>query len=399
MTYERSILPGLLQRMQEPRRFLQVLAGPRQVGKTTLARQMMAEFGPNSTYATADAASSEDGVWIEQQWDAARFRCLEPGNASQSWLLVLDEVQKILNWSENVKWLWDRDSANGLDLRVVLLGSSPLLMQQGLSESLAGRFETIRVGHWSFPEMRDAFGLSVDQYMYFGGYPGAASLIGDEDRWRRYLLDSLIETTVSRDILLMNRVDKPALLRQLFRLGCVYSSQILSYQKMLGQLQDAGNTTTLAHYLELLAGAGMLCGLPKFSGEAVRQRGSSPKFQVLNNGLMTAQTMSTFLEVRRDPERWGRVAESAIGAHLANGAQLGDYELFYWREGSKEVDFVLRRGEKVLALEVKAGNRRTSLPGMAAFDKAFGRTKKLLVGSGGIPFEEFLSISPVALLG
>jgi len=252
--------------------------------------------------------------------------------------------------------------------------------------------------------MRDAFGLNLDQYVYFGGYPGAASLIGDEDRWRRYLQDSLIETTLSRDILLMNRVDKPALLRQLFRLGCAYSSQILSYQKMLGQLQDAGNTTTLAHYLELLAGAGMLCGLPKFSGDVMRQRGSSPKFQVLNNGLMTAQPQSSFAvtsfsEARRDPERWGRIAESAIGAHLANGAQLGDYEVFYWREGSREVDFVLRRGDKVLALEVKAGNRRTSLPGMAAFDKSFGKTKKMLVGTGGIPFEEFLSIPPVALLG
>ena len=374
------------------------------MGKTTLARQMMAAFGANSTYATADGASSEDGVWIEQQWEAARFRCLEPENSTKSWLLVLDEVQKIVNWSETVKWLWDRDSVNGLDLRVVLLGSSPLLVQQGLSESLAGRFEIIRVGHWSFPEMRDAFGLNLDQYVYFGGYPGAASLIGDEDRWRRYLQDSLIETTLSRDILLMNRVDKPALLRQLFRLGCAYSSQILSYQKMLGQLQDAGNTTTLAHYLELLAGAGMLCGLPKFSGDVMRQRGSSPKFQVLNNGLMTAQPQSSFAvtsfsEARRDPERWGRIAESAIGAHLANGAQLGDYEVFYWREGSREVDFVLRRGDKVLALEVKAGNRRTSLPGMAAFDKSFGKTKKMLVGTGGIPFEEFLSIPPVALLG
>jgi predicted AAA+ superfamily ATPase len=247
--------------------------------------------------------------------------------------------------------------------------------------------------------MRDAFGLNVDQYLYFGGYPGAASLIGDEERWRRYLLDSLIEMTISRDILMMNRVDKPALLAQLFRLGCAYSSQILSYQKMLGQLQDAGNTTTLAHYLDLLAGAGMLCGLPKFSGEVVRQRGSSPKFQVLNNALMTAQSAISFTEARRDPERWGRIAESAIGAHLANGAQMGEYELFYWREVSKEVDFVLRRGDKVLALEVKSGNRRTSLPGMTAFDKAFGPAKKLLVGTGGIPIEEFLQISPRALLG
>lgn len=394
MAYRRPVLDSLIRRMNEPRRFLQVLAGARQVGKTTLARQIMAAFGENSTYATADGASSEDGVWVEQQWDAARFRCAQAG----SWLLVLDEVQKISNWSETVKRLWDGDSAAHLDLRVILLGSSPLLMQQGLTESLAGRFEILRIGHWSFAEMRDAFGLNVDQYIYFGGYPGAASLIGEEARWRLYLLDSLIETTISRDILMMNRVDKPALLGQLFRLGCAYSSQILSYQKMLGQLQDAGNTTTLAHYLDLLAGAGMLCGLSKFSGQQVRQRGSSPKFQVLNNALMTAYSVTSFIATRQDPERWGRVAESAIGAYLANGAQMGDYELFYWREGSKEVDFVLRRGETVLAIEVKAGNRRTTLPGMAAFDKAFGPAKKLLVGSGGIPFEEFLQIQPAALL-
>ena len=393
-TYRRPVLDKVIRRMDEPRRFLQVLAGARQVGKTTLARQMMAEFGDDSSYATADGASSKDGVWIEQQWETARFRCQQAGR----WLLVLDEVQKIQHWSETVKRLWDRDSVDSLDLRVVLLGSSPLLVQQGLSESLAGRFEILRIGHWSYPEMHDAFGFTVDQYLYFGGYPGAASLIGDEDRWRRYLQDSLIETTLSRDILLMNRVDKPALLRQLFHLGCVYSSQILSYQKMLGQLQDAGNTTTLAHYLELLAGAGMLCGLPKFAGEIVRQRGPSPKLQVLNNGLMAAQSVTTFLVSRSDPERWGRIAESAMGAYLANSAQMGEYELFYWREVSKEVDFVLRKGDKTLALEVKAGNRRTSLPGMAAFDKAFGSTRKMLVGTGGIPFEEFLLIQPSSLV-
>jgi predicted AAA+ superfamily ATPase len=266
-----------------------------------------------------------------------------------------------------------------------------------LSESLAGRFEILRIGHWSFSEMQEAFDLTIDQYIYFGGYPGAAALIDDEERWRRYLLDSLIETILARDILLMNRVDKPALLRQMFRLGCEYSSQILSYQKILGQLQDAGNTTTLAHYLELLAGAGMLSGLSKFSGEVVRQRSSSPKLQVLNNGLMTAQLAGSFAETRQDPERWGRVAESAIGAYLANGALAGEFELFYWREASREVDFVLRKGKQLIALEVKAGRRPMALPGMAAFDKIYAPSKKLLVGTGGIPFEEFLCISAVEL--
>ncbi len=392
--FVRPVLEKLIARMQEPRRFLQVVAGARQVGKTTLVRQLIAAFGENSTYVTADSPVPNDGLWVEQQWEAARLRCRAAGR----WLLVLDEVQKVAGWSDAVKRLWDDDSFAGLDLRIVILGSSPLLVERGLVESLAGRFEMVRVPHWSYGEMAEAFGVTLDEYIYFGGYPGAASLMGDEDRWRRYLLDSLIETTVSRDILLMTRVDKPALLRQLFRLGCEYSAQILSFQKMLGQLQDAGNTTTLGHYLELLSGAGMLTGLPKYTGNAVRQRASSPKLEVMNNALMTAFGSLGFERTRANPELWGRVVESAVGAHLANGALSGDYELHYWREASREVDFVLRRGQETLAIEVKAGNHRTSLPGMAAFEKAFGRTKKLLVGTGGIPVEEFLRTNPSALV-
>jgi predicted AAA+ superfamily ATPase len=245
--------------------------------------------------------------------------------------------------------------------------------------------------------MQEAFGWSADEYIYFGGYPGAAPLIGDEERWRRYLLDSLIETTLSRDILLMTRVDKPALLRQLFRLGCEYSGEILSYQKMLGQLQDAGNTTTLAHYLDLLGGAGMVCGIQKFAGQAVRRRASSPKLQALNNALKSAQATESFAEVRRNPERWGRMVESAVGAYLSGFAMAGECEVFYWREAGKEVDFVLRRGDKVTAIEVKSGRTPNSLPGMAAFDRVYHPDKKLLVGSGGIPVEQFLRIPAASL--
>jgi predicted AAA+ superfamily ATPase len=393
-SFSRPVLAKLIQRMAEPRRFLQVLAGPRQSGKTTLARQLMKAFGDQASYSTADTLAPENTIWIEQQWGAARFRCRQAGR----WLLVLDEIQKIAGWSGVIKRMWDEDSAQNLDLRVVLLGSSPLLVQRGLAESLAGRFEMLRIGHWSFSEMHAAFGWRIEPYLYFGGYPGAASLIEDEDRWRRYLLDSLIETAVSRDILLMTRVDKPALLRQLFRLGCEYSGQILSYQKVLGQLQDAGNTTTLAHYVDLLTGAGMLCGLSKFSGEVVRQRGSSPKFQVLNNGLMTAQAAGSFLQAQQDPERWGRIAESAVGAHLANGALVGEYRLFYWRDASKEVDYVLQKGDRILAIEVKSGRQRTALPGMAAFARIYAPAEKLLIGTNGMSFREFLSVRPEELL-
>ncbi len=267
-------------------------------------------------------------------------------------------------------------------------------MKIGLSESLADRFEVIRVPHWSFGEMREAFDWGLDQFVFFGGYPGSAPLIGDEARWRRYIADALIETTLARDILLMTRVDKPALLRQLFQLGCDYSGQILAYQKMLGQLQDAGNATTLAHYLNLLAGAGMMTGLAKFAGQRVRQRGSSPKLQVLNTALISALSSLSFAAVREDGELWGRWVESAVGAHLVNSAMGTAMEVFYWRERGKEVDFVLRSGRTVVAFEVKSGRRRENLPGMEAFARAFAPQRRLLVGGQGITVEEFL-LSPV----
>lgn len=357
------------------------------MGKTTLARQALAAVDLPAHSASADEPTLRDRVWLAQQWDAARM--LARG-APRGALLVLDEVQKVTGWSETVKALWDADTAAGRDLRVVLLGSAPLLVQRGLTESLAGRFEIIRVPHWSWPEMRDAFGWDLDRYVYFGGYPGAAPLVDDEPRWARYVRDALIETTVSRDVLLLTRVDKPALLRRLLDLACAYSGQVLSYTKMLGQLQDAGNTTTLAHYLDLLGGAGMATGLEKFAGEAHRRRGSSPKLQVYNNALVTALAQRSFASARGDPEVWGRLVESAVGAHLLNTTPGTGAEVLYWRERNREVDFVVRRGDRLAAIEVKAGRRRDALPGMAAFDAAFHPGARWLVGGDGIPLHRFL---------
>ena len=312
-----TIHAELLKRLKEKRRFVQVLAGPRQVGKTTVVRQVMEAAKIPAHYASADEPTLRDRTWLEQQWDIARLKANEGKTGA---LLVLDEIQKVTDWSSLVKLLWDADTHSGVPLKVVLLGSSPLLIQSGLTESLAGRFEVIPAPHWSFIEMHEAFGWNLEQYVFYGAYPGAAELIGDPERWRRYVLDSLIETTISRDILLLTRVDKPALLRRLFQLGCAYSGQILSYQKMIGQLTDAGNTTTLAHYLELLQGAGMLAGLPKYSSGQVRQRGSSPKLQVLNTALMSAQDQRSIAEARHDGDYWGRIVESCVGAHLVNSA-------------------------------------------------------------------------------
>ena len=386
MSYQRPQATVLARRLAEPRRFLQVVAGPRQVGKTTLVQQVSEHAGVPVHFASADEPTLRGAGWIAQQWEAARL--LGDGSGA---LLVLDEVQKASGWSEAVKRLWDEDTRKKRPLKVVLLGSAPLLIQRGLSESLAGRFEILHLPHWSAAEMRAAFGWPVERFLFYGGYPGAAPLAAEHERWVRYVRDALIETTIARDVLLLARVDKPALLRRLFELGCRYSGQILSYTKMLGQLQDAGNTTTLANYLELLAAAGMLVGLPKYAGAAVRQRGSSPKLQVFNTALLSALSGLGYEEARADREFWGRLVESAVGAHLANAAAAGACELFYWRDRNREVDFVVRAGRQLTAIEVKSGRAREALPGMDAFATAFRPKRRLLVGGDGIPVEEFLT--------
>lgn len=387
LRFERPHARILASRLSEPRRFLQVVAGARQVGKTTLVEQVMARLDRPYLALSADEPVPGDTGWLAAQWDRARLLAADHADGA---VLVLDEIQKVPRWSEAVKRLWDEDTQAHRLLKVVLLGSSPLLMQHGLTESLAGRFEVLHLPHWSLAEMREAFGFSLEDYLFFGGYPGAAPLASDVDRWRRYLLDALIETTIARDVLLMARVDKPALLRRVFELACRYSGQVLSYTKMLGQLQDAGNTTTVAHYLHLLAGAGMVTGLPKFAGEVVRQRASSPKLQVLNTALFTALSGLSPVEARDDREFRGRLVESAVGAHLANAAAEGTCEVFYWREQSREVDFIVRSGSRVLAIEVKSGRRASALPGLEAFTRAFAPARTLLVGATGIPLDEFL---------
>lgn len=383
--FRRPQAAELARRLAEPRRFIQMVTGARQVGKTTLVQQVLERAGVPVRYASADEPTLRGPDWVALQWEAARREVGETGA-----ILALDEVQKAVGWAESVKRLWDEDTRARRDLKVVLLGSAPLLVQQGLTESLAGRFEVVHLPHWSFSEMREAFGFSFEQYVVFGGYPGAAPLAGEPERWRRYILDSLVETTIARDVLLLTRVDKPALLRRLFELGCRYSGQVLSYNKMLGQLQDAGNTTTLAHYLDLLAAAGLITGLPKYSGSAVRLRASSPKLQVLNTALMSAQGEVRPEEATADLHAWARLVESAVGAHLANAAAAGACEVFYWRDGNREVDFVVRAGRAVTAIEVKSGRSREGLPGLAAFAEAFQPARRLLVGGDGVPVEEFL---------
>lgn len=393
MTYQRPQATILAKRLREPRRFMQVVAGPRQVGKTTLVQQVVEACGLPMRFASADEPTLRGDTWIEQQWDAARL--LAQDSNKRGAVLVLDEIQKVPGWSETVKRLWDQDTRKRCPLKVLILGSAPLLIARGLTESLAGRFELLHLPHWSYTEMREAFDVSLDEFVFYGGYPGAAPLIREPKRWARYIIDALIETSISRDVLLLTRIDKPALLRRLFELACRYSGQILSYTKMLGQLQDAGNVTTLAHYLDLLAGAGMVCGLQKFASDAARQRGSSPKLQVFNTALLTAQSGLTLKQARADGEFWGRLTESAVGAHLANAAASGDCALTYWRERNHEVDFVVEAGRRLTAIEVKSGRAPLAHGGSSAFAAAFKPKRNLLVGGDGIALEEFFG-KPVA---
>jgi predicted AAA+ superfamily ATPase len=392
--FERHHLQALIKRMQEPRRFLQVIMGPRQVGKTTLVTQLAARVKINYLFVSADSVAASNATWLEQQWEAARIKLAQ--HEAKEFLLVIDEIQKIDNWSETVKLLWDTDTRNNLNLKVILLGSSRLLLQQGLTESLAGRFESTYMGHWSFDEMQQAFGWDINQYIWFGGYPGSATLINDEERWKTYVQESLIETSISKDILMLTRVDKPALMKRLFELGCLYSGQILSYTKVLGQLQDAGNTTTLSHYLELLDTAGLLAGIEKYAPDVIRQRSSSPKFQVHNTALISAQRNDLFKDILAKPNEWGRMVESSIGAHLINHSLTEKFNLHYWRERNEEVDFVIERKGKVIGLEVKSG-AAGSTSGMTAFKNKFNPDKILLIGNAGLPWQDFLKLNPVSL--
>lgn len=392
--FERHHLQALIKRMKEPRRFLQVIMGPRQVGKTTLVTQLAKKIKFESLFISADSIPASNTIWLEQQWEAARIKLTQV--KAKEFLLVIDEIQKIDNWSETIKLLWDSDTRNNIELKVILLGSSRLLLQQGLTESLAGRFESTYMGHWSYEEMAKAFGWDVNQYVWFGGYPGSAALIDDEERWKTYVKESLIETSISKDILMLTRVDKPALMKRLFELGCLYSGQILSYTKVLGQLQDAGNTTTLSHYLNLMNTAGLLVGIEKYTANIIRQRSSSPKFQVHNTALISAQRNDKFEDIVTKPDEWGRMVESAIGAHLINYSHTEKFNIYYWRERNDEIDFVIEKNGKVIGIEVKSGSAGTTL-GMNAFKNKFNPDKVLLIGNTGLTWQDFLKINPVSL--
>jgi predicted AAA+ superfamily ATPase len=389
---DRPVVKAISTALERHPDLLQVVTGPRQAGKTTAALTVQRAWPGPSRYAAADEYLPVSAEWIRSEWELARLEARRTPT-----LLVLDEVQKVPRWSEVVKAEWDADRRVGLDVRVLLLGSSALLLTLGLTESLAGRFLVHRCMHWSFAECHAAFGWDVERWIYFGGYPRSAAFGDDEATWRAYIRDALVETVVARDVLALQTVQKPALLRQLFALAAGSPAQLLSYTKMLGQLQDSGNTTTLAHYLKLLGGAYLASGLETWSPSPVRARSSSPKLVVWNNALVSALGPRSFAEARRDPAWWGRLVENAVGAHLLNGLAGSPCDVRYWRDGDAEVDYVVQSGERSVALEVKSGRPRP-VTGLASFRKAAPGARALIVGSGGIPLDDFLATEPTAWL-
>ncbi len=387
--YKRAEYQIIKNRIEEPRKFIQVVIGARQIGKSTVVKQVLKDLSSPYLLYSADNVPVSNATWISDCWEAVRS--LKRSKGYESIILVIDEIQKIPNWSEAIKKEWDDDSFNDRNIKVLLLGSSRILLEKGLSESLAGRFEEIRMSHWSYAEMRDCFGWSLEQYIFYGGYPGATSLIDDEDRFRQYIQSAIIDATINKDILMDSPVGKPALLRQTFELGAAYSGELLSLNKMVGSLQDAGNTSTLSGYLNLLSESGLLCGIQKYSIDFARRKSSIPKLQVYNNALKTVYSPMTFDQAILDRKSWGRTFESGIGAHLVSQAFVHRFDVFYWRERNDEVDFILRKKNSLVAIEVKS-NAEKRTGGLDKFRELFKPTTSFIVGDGGINAEEFMSL-------
>lgn len=387
--YKRPEYQTIKQRLEEPRKFIQVVMGARQVGKSTVVKQVLNDIDLPYQFFSADNVPASNGTWVSNCW--AAVRSLKENKGWESAILVIDEIQKIANWSEAVKKEWDNDTFHDRNIKVLLLGSSRVLLEKGLSESLAGRFEEIRMSHWGFKEMRECFGCTLDQYIFYGGYPGAATLIDDEDRFQQYIQSSIIDATINKDILMDTPISKPALFRQTFELGAAYSGELLSLNKMLGTLQDAGNTTTLASYINLLGESGLLCGLQKFSVDMARRKSSIPKLQVYNNALKNVYCPLSFEQSVINRKEWGRIFESGIGAYLVSQAFVHRFEVFYWRERNDEVDFVLRKKNSVVAIEVKSNAEKTTV-GIEKFRQMYRPTASLIIGEAGIKAEDFLTM-------
>ena len=411
--YVRPIKQDILKYLDGKPKHMLMLWGPRQSGKSTLIQQTLRHYPGPYQYINVDdfepehiidfpelmqkPKSSRLSLWMREHWQKARS-CAQA--SSQPFVLVIDEVQMIPNWAQRVKGMYDRDRWDGHQVHVVLLGSSPRNLQKGISESLLGRFYPMDIPHWSYSEMKEAFGFSVDDYIFYGGYPGAASYAGPDQylEWKNYVQTAVIDGNLERDIFELIEIHYPDVMDQVFKIGAHASSQLMDIKKVIEKFtyetQQQLKKEDFPHilvmrYLTILSKVSMLTSITKYARDPFKRR-RTPKFQVLNTGLMSATHTLTFEEAKQSPAYWGRLAESAVGAHLLNTLHPSA-SLHYWRYNGDEVDFVVDRTITLTAIEVKTAKKNKPLKGLQTFCQKFPVTRSLVVGTGGISFEEFLS--------
>ena len=390
--YNRAQLSVLKSRMAEPRRTIHVVMGPRQVGKSTMIDQFVEKATVPYSLFSADGVGKTNTAWISEKWHEVRTRMMLYNETEH--ILIIDEIQKIVGWSEIVKKEWDQDTREKRNLKVILLGSSRLLIQKGLEESLEGRYEVLKMGYWEWEEMRDAFGFTMEQFIYFGGFPGLAPYINDEDRWRKMMEDSIISPILNHDILDIEEIRNPPLLRQVFELGSIYSAQEISLTKMQG-IVNSGTVPTISSYLRILDETMLIKPLQKYDNSAIKTKNSIPKLQAYNNAFRNSYCQHTFEEALMNKTEWGRQVESAVGAYLAGRAILDGFELLFWRDEKKnECDYVLKKGECLIAIEVKSGHA-DNIDGYHAFMKKFEKNilNSFIVGPEGLPLEDFFRLN------
>jgi len=405
-----------LVKIVENRSDMRIIAiiGPRQVGKTVIAlqaRKRLEEAGYTCHYVSFDDPRLNQQDWpsntipsdtmeikdfaipetLVNTWEDARKDSLE---SPKGHVLFLDEIHLIPKWSNYVKGLWDRDRRESYPLHIVILGSVIWQMLVGRNESLTGRFREIKTMHWSLPEIDQITNLTTEEFIYYGGYPASLLKESEESRfddWHKYIIKTILGTVIGQDILLLHQIKKPALMRQLIEITPAYSGQIMAYNKLLGHLQDKDNAITVKHYLNLLSDAALITTLTRYTPKPHLRVTSHPKFNVLNTALMTAPSGYSFEESQVNRSFWGRVVESAVGAHLCNTRKAAT-QIHYWRDksGNYEVDFVIARGPHLIGIEVKSGKKQTR-QGLNAFKEHFPHAKTMIVGSSGIAFNEFFS--------
>ena len=390
--YKRAQLSVLESRMAESRRTIHVVMGPRQVGKSTMIDQFVEHTSDPYSLFSADGVGKTNTDWISEKWYEVRTKMMLYGENEH--ILIIDEIQKIAGWSETVKKEWDQDTRDKRNLKVILLGSSRLLIQKGLEESLEGRYETLKMGYWEWEEMREAFGFTMEQFIYFGGFPGLAPYINDEDRWRKMMEDSIISPILNRDILDIEEIRNPSLLRQVFEIGSMYSSQEISLNKMQGVV-NSGTVPTISSYLRILDETMLVKPLYKYDNSTIKTRNSVPKMQAYNNAFRNSYCQHTFEEAVMNKVEWGRQVESAVGAYLAGRSVFDGFQLLFWRDEKKnECDYVLKKGESLIAIEVKSGHA-DNIEGYLAFKNRFGRNivNSFIVGPEGLPLEDFFKLN------